>query len=132
MAKAYQPRPHLATIVDDCLRHGSATAVVTYRGNRRTATSYAQLAGLARRFAGELDRRGIRAGDRVAIWGQNGAEWIGAFFGCVLRGVLAVPLDAGGSADFAERVIADTQARLVVGDADLLRVLQHVERDADV
>src|SRR6185312_11408915 len=55
--------------------------------------------------------------------GQNGAEWVGAFFGCVRRGVICVPLDAAGSVDFAKRVIAETQPRLLIGDAELLKQL---------
>lgn len=38
----------------------------------------------------------------------------------MLRGVLVVPLDAYGSAEFAQRVTADVAPRLLVGDADLL------------
>ena len=113
-------RPHLATLVDDFYRHGKSTAIVTYRGNRRTASTYRELAELAERFAAELMRREIGIGERVVLWGQNGIEWVGAFFGCVMRGVIAVPLDAAGGLDFATRVIADTSPRLVVGDAQLL------------
>jgi long-chain acyl-CoA synthetase len=109
-------RPHLATLVADFRRHGSQIAVVTHRGNRRFRTSWAQLAELSARFAAELERRGIQPGDRVLLWGENSAEWIAAFFGCILRGVVAVPLDAAGSEDFARRVAADVQPKLVTGD----------------
>ncbi|MFT4113045.1 AMP-binding protein [Silvibacterium sp.] len=116
-------RTQLASLVDDWRRHGNATAVVTYRGNRRVATSYAELAKLADRFSVELRRRGVGAGERVVLWGANGPEWIGAFFGCILRGVIAVPLDAAGAADFARRVVAETSPKLIVGDAELLASL---------
>jgi len=113
-------RLHLATLVDDYRRHGTQQAVVVHRGNRRQIFTYADLANLSERFAAELIRRGIKSGDRVVLWGQNSAEWIAAFFGCVLRGVLVVPLDAAGGLDFALRVIEETQPRLLVGDASLL------------
>jgi long-chain acyl-CoA synthetase len=113
-------RSHLATLVDDFRRHGKSTAIVTYRGNRRTPSTYRDLSELAERFAAELMRREIGIGERVVLWGQNGVEWVGALFGCVMRGVIAVPLDAAGGLDFAARVIADTSPRLVVGDAQLL------------
>jgi long-chain acyl-CoA synthetase len=116
-------RSHLATLVEDFRRHGNGTAIVTYRGNRRTASSYGELAAGVDRFSAELRRRGIPAGERVVVWGQNSVEWVGAFFGSVLRGVIAVPLDAAGSAEFARRVIAETNPRLVVGDAVLLAQL---------
>jgi long-chain acyl-CoA synthetase len=57
------------------------------------------------------------------LWGENSAEWIAAFFGCLLRGVLAVPLDAAGAPDFAGRVIADTTPKLIVADPELMATL---------
>src|SRR5215469_5124978 len=116
-------RPHIASLVDDWHANGLQTAVVTYSGNRTSRTSYSQLASLAERFAAELDRLEIRIGERVVLWGHNSPEWIAIFFGCVLRGVIVVPLDAAGSADFAQRVIADTSPRLITGNCDLISQL---------
>src|SRR5580692_8909092 len=110
-------RENLATLVEDFRLHAAETAVVAHRGNRRYATTYGELAALAGRFAAELERRGIGPGDRGVVWGENSAEWIGVFFGCILRAVIAVPLDAAGTAEFAARVIRDTAPKLVVGDA---------------
>lgn len=116
-------RPHLASLVEDFRRHGSQTAVVVYRGNRRYATTYAQVAAIAGRFAAELEHRAVRPGERVVLWGENSAEWIAVFFGCLLRGVIAVPLDAAGSSEFAARVIADVRPRLILGERAMLRTL---------
>ncbi|HUY81969.1 MAG TPA: AMP-binding protein [Acidobacteriaceae bacterium] len=113
-------RPHLATLVDDFRRHGSDIAIVSHRGNRRIASTYSELAALVDRFAASLIQRNIPAGERVVIWGQNGVEWIAAFFGCVVHGVICVPLDAAGSPEFAHRILQETTPRLVVGDSDLL------------
>jgi long-chain acyl-CoA synthetase len=117
-------RSHLASLVDDFRKHDTETAVVAHRGNRRYATTYGELAKLAGRFAAELDRRGIGAGERVVLWGENSAEWIEVFFGCLLRGVIAVPLDAAGSSDFAGRVVSDVSPKLIVGDRRLMASLQ--------
>src|ERR1700742_3856303 len=116
-------REHLASLIDDMRRRGRETAVVEHRGVRHLRTSYGEIAELAGRFAAELRRREIVAGERVVLWGVSSAEWMGALFGCVLRGVIVVPLDSAGAREFVERVIADTQARLVVGHAELLRGL---------
>jgi len=116
-------RTNLASLVDEFRRFGAETAVVSHRGNRRYATTYGELAVLAGRFAAELVARGIEPGERVVLWGENSAEWIGVFFGCLMRGVIAVPLDAAGTAEFANRVVKDVAARLVVGDAGLLSAL---------
>lgn len=116
-------RSDLATFLDDFRRHGDAVAIVAYRGNRRLVATWGQLASLADRFAAELMQRDVPMGERIVLWGQNGLEWMGAFFGCIQRGVIAVPLDPAGAADFARRVISDTKPRLVVGDEELLREL---------
>ncbi len=116
-------RAHLASLVEDFRAHPRETAVVTHRGNRIYRTTYGELASLAGRFSAELDRRGIAPGDRVALWGANSEDWNAVFFGCLLRGVLAVPLDAAGSPEFAARVIADTDAKLLVADPHLLNAL---------
>jgi long-chain acyl-CoA synthetase len=117
-------REDLASLVDEFRSHAGETAVVAHRGNRRYATTYGELAELAGRFAAELERRGVVPGERVVLWGENSAEWIGVFFGCLLRGVIAVPLDAAGSSDFAGRVVKDVAPRLIVGDARLLATLK--------
>jgi long-chain acyl-CoA synthetase len=113
-------RLHLATLVEEYRLHGTQPAVVVHRGIRRQIFTYRDLANLSERFAAELMRRHIGAGERVVLWGNNSAEWIAAFFGCVLRGVLVVPLDASGGPDFTRRVIAETQPRLLIGDRALL------------
>jgi long-chain acyl-CoA synthetase len=116
-------RSNLATFLDDYRRHGDATAIVVHRGNRQLVSTWNQIADIADRFAAELMRREIPLGERVVLWGANGLAWMGAFFGCVQRGVIAVPLDPGGALDFAQRVIDNTRPRLVIGDAALLREL---------
>ena len=113
-------RDHLATLLEDFRGCQQDIAVVRYQGNRRRVTTYGELARMAGRFAALLQQRGIAPGERVLLWGENSAEWLAAFLGCVLRGVLAVPLDAAGTAEFAARVAADVSPRLAVGDALLL------------
>lgn len=116
-------REHLASLVDEFRRHAGETAVVAHRGNRRYATTYGELAEIAGRFAAELEQRGVAPGERAVLWGENSAEWIGVFFGCLLRGAIVVPLDAAGTSDFAGRVVKDVEPKLIVGDARLLSAL---------
>jgi len=119
-------RSSLATFLDDFRHHGDTEAIVAHHGNRRLASTWNEIANLADCFAAELIRREISMGERVVIWGQNGLEWMGAFFGCVQRGVVAVPLDPAGALDFANRIIADTKPRMIVGDGILLEELHGI------
>ena len=103
---AEYPQLHLA--------RRSEIAYVHRRGFRTLRWTYGQLAELAFRFARELEARGIGKGDRVLLWGDNCAEWVGAFFGCMLRGAVAVPMDRIAAPDFAQRVMSDVDAKLIV------------------
>ena len=76
--------------------------------------TYGQVLEMAFRFCGELETTGIGKGDRVMLWGENCAEWVAAFFGCALSGVVVVPMDDGASAEFAARVSGQVEAKLWV------------------
>ncbi|HKW76165.1 MAG TPA: AMP-binding protein [Terriglobales bacterium] len=98
---------------------GHATAFISTRGFRTQKWTYSQVAALACQFARELEARNVGKGDRVLIWGENSGEWAAVFFGCMLRGAVAVPMDKIASPEFARRVANDVQARLVVCSAEL-------------
>jgi long-chain acyl-CoA synthetase len=84
------------------------------RGYRMEWFTYGQVMEMAFRFRRELEAHGIGKGDRVMLWGENCAEWVAAFFGCALGGVVVVPMDDGASADFAARVSGQVEAKLWV------------------
>ena len=119
-------RANLASLVEDFRAYGSQIAAVSRTGLRRSCLTYAELAQLSGRFAAMLEARGIRKGDRVAIWGENGGAWLAAFWGCVLRGVIVVPVDAAGSAAFAERVMREVAAKLVVCDREKIPAAKEI------
>ena len=107
-------RETLISFLDDCIAHGDQTAVAHWRGLRTARWSYARLASTAFQFARELEERDIGAGDRVLFWGENSPEWIAAFYGCLLRGAVVVPLDLKSAPDFVERVQQQVSAKLLL------------------
>ena len=96
--------------LDDFARWDRECAYVFPRGYRHERWSYRQLAETAYRFARELEARQIGRGDAVLLWSENCAEWVAAFFGCALRGAIAVPVDDAASTDFALRIAATLRA----------------------
>src|SRR5438067_12989400 len=96
------------------LQRGQQHAYVQRRGYRTARWTYRQIAELAFRCARELTSRGIAKGERVLIWGPNCAEWVAAFFGCALRGVIVVPMDDAAAPEFALRVARQVSAKLLV------------------
>src|SRR5918998_3290515 len=115
-------RETLLTFLDDCRAHGNQTAIAHWGGVRLSRWSYARLASSAFQFARELEARGIGAGDRVLFWGENSPEWISAFYGCLLRGAIVVPLDLKSAPDFAARVQQQVSAKLLLADESQLAV----------
>ena len=108
------PRKSLIEYLNEYPRHGRDIAFAQRSGYRMTRWSYRDVANVAAQCASELEARGIAPGDRVLLWGRNSAEWVAAFFGCVLRGAIAVPMDQGVTADFAGRVARQVDARLLI------------------
>ncbi|HKG20669.1 MAG TPA: AMP-binding protein, partial [Blastocatellia bacterium] len=121
-------RTDLTSFLDDCARRGEATAFAYRRGLRVSRWSYARLRRVAYQFARELAGRGILKGERVIFWSENSPEWIAAFFGCCLRGAVAVPLDAQSTPEFVRRVQNQVQARLLLAPHERARRLPDLPR----
>ncbi len=110
------PRQSLIDYLREYPKHGRSVAIVQVVGDRTWRWSYRDIAGLAGQCAREFERRGIAPGDRIVLWGRNSAEWVAAFFGCILRGAVAVPMDQGAAAEFAAHVVDQVDAKLVLAD----------------
>jgi long-chain acyl-CoA synthetase len=108
------PRDSLLSLFADFRRFPGDRAIVYPRGYRHSSWTYENLASFALLFANALKARGILAGDRILLWGANSAEWVAAFWGCLLSGAVAVPMDDSASPYFAARVVRDSHVKLVV------------------
>src|SRR5215471_20179902 len=106
------PVESLLSFVQQYARHGGEIAVRQRRGYRMESWTYRRIAEEANRVARELQSRGILKGDSVLLWGESSAEWIIAFFGCLLCGAVIVPIDHASSSDFARRVAMEVNAKV--------------------
>jgi long-chain acyl-CoA synthetase len=88
-------------------------------GFRSRGYSYGEVARAARGVAARLHRAGVRQGDKVVFWSENRPEWIVAFWGCLLRGIVVVPIDYRASPDFLARVSQIVGAALVLVGQDV-------------
>jgi long-chain acyl-CoA synthetase len=95
--------------------HANQCAYRQRRGYRTESCTYAQILDMAKAFSRHLHERGVAKGNRVLLWAENSAEWVAAFFGCALCGVVVVPMDDGASLEFALRVAQQVEAKLIVG-----------------
>lgn len=85
-----------------------------YRTRRRT---YGDIAADARAFAGRLRDEGIGPDSKIILWSENRPEWLSTLWGCLLQGVVVVPVDYRSSSELMLRIAAIVDARaIVVGD----------------
>jgi len=91
-------------------RHPSHTAILYYG----TKLTYAQLSGMANRFAIALQRLGIQKGDRVAIALPNIPHYPIAFYGALRAGAVVVPTNPLYTEREMQHQLADSGARFLV------------------
>ncbi|WP_435593375.1 class I adenylate-forming enzyme family protein [Nocardia sp. bgisy118] len=97
-----------ATLLDMVRAHvdarPDAEAVAEIGGDRLT---YAQLWERASRVAGGLRALGIQRGDRVALRYPAGTNWVLAFWGTIMAGGIAVPVNTRSAQPEVEFVLDD-------------------------
>ena len=80
---------------------------------------YSDVTRAARGFAARLIAHGVHKGDKVLLWGENRPEWIACYWGIQLSGAVAVPIDFRSSPDFAARIRAIVDAKVVLAGDDV-------------
>ncbi len=93
---------------------GDKTVFINRTGVRRMVVSYRELHVLALKMANLLAQSGVSAGDRVLLWGPNSSWWGVAYWGIIIRGAVAVPVDFMSDLARAESIHALTGAALVL------------------
>ena len=111
-------RQTLLSYLDDYLSRRTDNVFVQREGLRLVSWSYEELLFTSRRIARELEKRGVGFGDRIILCGANSAEWVAAFWGCLLQGAVVVPLDRHSSPEFVATVQKQTAASLAFADRD--------------
>ncbi|WP_419539765.1 AMP-binding protein [Methylobacterium oryzae] len=103
--------------------HGDKTFVV-YQDERVTFTGFARAAtALAR----ALVEAGLRKGDRVAIAQRNLPEWPVSYFGALLAGAIATPLNAWWTGPELAYGLRHSGARVLIADGErFARIAPHL------
>ena len=78
---------------------------------------------LPRHFSLRVSSKRVALGGAIACsFGARIVRWIVAFYGCLLRGAVVVPLDLKSAPDFAGRVQQQVSAKLLLADESQLNV----------
>ena len=115
------PRDTLVDLFRDLDRHHGDFLVYDdgYRVRRHT---YVQVARAARAFAARLAAAGVGQNHKVVFWGENRPEWIVCYWGCVISGVIVVPIDYRASGEFLKKVAEIVEARVIISGDDVTRL----------
>lgn len=112
-------------LVEAARRAPGRTALV----DEERELTYGELADHAFRLACGLRELGIRRGDRVAIQMENSWRAVVSIYGALLAGGVFVLLNPQTKTDKLGHVLADSDASVLITDADLPPNAAIVERD---
>jgi acyl-CoA synthetase (AMP-forming)/AMP-acid ligase II len=111
LAKRYIPWETIPEMVlSTADRFGDLEAIV----DGESRLSFSELVFRVRRAAGAFAQAGVSAGDRVAIWAPNSAEWIIAAFGLLTAGGTLVPVNTRFKEAEAFDIIVRSGATMVL------------------
>jgi long-chain acyl-CoA synthetase len=95
-------------------REAAEEAAIFYReGDTVREYTYGQLYRNSLAVARWLQTRGVEKSDRLAILMENRPEWPISYFGMLLAGAVAVPLDPASRWDHLRYVLEQTRARII-------------------
>ena len=95
-------------------RHDRHRALLIKPAFRTRTWRYRDIGEQVPRVARALSDRGLTPGDRVVLWAVNRPEWAIGFLAVAHAGLVGVPLDVRSTDDFAAKVAAQTEPKLVL------------------
>ena len=106
---------NLVELFDACTKnHAGRLAMRIDREEGEERYTYGDLRECALRAAAFLKGRGIKSGDRVALFSENSPEWGMMYFGIIRTGAAVIPLEKDIGVDDVVRLIGLGEARALV------------------
>jgi len=116
--------------VRNALKYGAAPCASFKKEASFQDISWEGMLGLVRGLAGYLIMRGVKKGDRVAIFSRNRPEWYAADMASLAVGAAVVPVFTTSSTAEAAYILEHSGAKLCfAGSAHELKKLEKIGRD---
>jgi long-chain acyl-CoA synthetase len=106
-------------------RHSLAVALQRTEADGLSRISFAEWQRRSLACAHRLALQGVERGDRVLLAGSNHPAWAISFFGILLAGATAVPLDANVDARVVDTLAGASGAKLVLADPGVRQRVGH-------
>src|ERR1051325_1692291 len=105
----------LAQIFTGAVKTYAARPALRWKKNKEwREMTYQDLQGRVKEFSGALHARGLKKGDRGAIFARNSAQWAVADWACVTSGFVTVPIYDTLTAEKAAYILKDSGSKVVV------------------
>ena len=111
-------------IADAAARFPDHVALQMYGEDGDFRLTYRQLLASTRNLSAALRRKGIKKGDRVAIWARLEPNWVIACLGILHCGGVVVPLDVEYGREEVASILEDTECNLVFTKKERIPLLQ--------
>ncbi len=103
----------LTNILEQSTQQFSRHPALTMRMGYRTVTlTYAEVYNLSKKIAVFLQQQGLRKGDCVIFLAPNSPYWVCLLWGCLLAGVVIVPVTVQSTLEMVQRFAQHTGAKL--------------------
>ena len=97
----------------NAVEYANSPALTMRMGYRTVSLNYKQVYDLSCKIALFLQQQGIGKGDRVIIFAPNSPYWVCAFWGVLLNGSIAVPVNVQSTSQMIDKIVAQTDAKLI-------------------
>lgn len=105
----------LVDLLETSKRKFAKFCVFSMKPRYRTMSwTYEELYNFACGMAKLLEEQGLKKEDRAILWSPNSPYWQGAFWGCLLKGIIVVPLMVQSKPEFIQKVARKTGARILL------------------
>jgi long-chain acyl-CoA synthetase len=102
-----------------------AEFIVYDDGYRGWTYRFADVAKAAHALRVRIRTLGVRKGDAAVIWSESRPGWVAALWGCLLEGVVVVPVDPQSSLALFRRIQQKVQARVVLSGENVPSIEQN-------
>ena len=100
---------------DAVARSGARLALIEpLDGDEISSLTFQALQERVFAFAAYLLEQNLPKGERIMIWSASRSNWMIAYLGSLLAGMVVVPLDINSKEDFLQRIVATTEAKFLV------------------
>lgn len=84
---------------------------------------YSEFNSMARKLAFQLQKHGVKKGDKIAIWSENSPHWLIAYFAITSFGAVAVPILPDFSATEVENILKHSKSEVLFTSKSLYKKL---------